>query len=162
MTTYPFTPSTQANFQFGPTLDGSQYNAIVTWNVFGQRYYLNIYTLEGALVCSIPMVGSPDVVSLSSLTWASGIVLAETATPHGFTVNSVVTVTISGCTPNAYNGQVEALIVNDNEFQFDLTADPGMAVTLGTVGYLINLVGAYFITSSLVFYPDAQQIVVLP
>ena len=162
MTTYPFTPSTQANFQFGPTLDGSQYNAVVVWNVFGQRYYLNVYSLEGTLVCSRPLVGSPDGVSLSSLSWANGIVLAETSSPHGFTVSSVVTMTISGCTPSSYNGQVEALIINANEFQFEIAADPGMAVTLGAVGYLINIVGGFFTTSSLVFYPDAQQIIVSP
>ena len=56
---YPFTPSTTANFQFQPTLDGNVYTVTVTWNVFGERYYVNIYTLGGVLVVSLPMVGSP-------------------------------------------------------------------------------------------------------
>lgn len=66
MTTYvPFLPSTIANFQFQPTLDGKQYTAIITWNLFGARYYLNLYDLQGNLVIAIPMVGSPDNYDIS-------------------------------------------------------------------------------------------------
>lgn len=59
MTTFNFSPSEVAPYQFQPTLDGQVYNAVVTWNVFGQRYYLNLYDLTGALVLATAMVGSP-------------------------------------------------------------------------------------------------------
>jgi hypothetical protein len=66
MTTYiPFAPSSASNFQFQPTLDGQQYTAIVTWNLFGQRYYLNLYTTLNVLVLCVPLIGSPDNYSIS-------------------------------------------------------------------------------------------------
>lgn len=60
MTTYVFAPTPTAPYQFQPTLDGAQYTANVTWNVFGQRWYLNVYQLDGTLVCAVALVGSPD------------------------------------------------------------------------------------------------------
>lgn len=58
-TTYiDFTPSASAPFQFQATLDGAVYTVILTWNLFGQRYYVNIYTLDGTRVLSIPLIGS--------------------------------------------------------------------------------------------------------
>lgn len=59
MTTFAFTPTASANFQFVPTLDGNQYTAIVTWNLFGQRYYISIYALDGTRVLTTPLIGSP-------------------------------------------------------------------------------------------------------
>lgn len=65
MTLYPFLPSATANFQFQPTLDGQVYNIIVNWNLAGQRYYINIYTLQGALVLCLPLIGSPPDYDIS-------------------------------------------------------------------------------------------------
>ena len=65
-TTYiPFAPSANANFQFQATLDGTVYNVIVNWNLFGQRYYINIFDLTGARVLIIPLIGSPDFFNIS-------------------------------------------------------------------------------------------------
>ena len=55
-----FTPTINQNFSFVPTLDGAQYNVQVTWNLFGQRWVINVYTLGGALVMQKPLRGSPD------------------------------------------------------------------------------------------------------
>ena len=63
-----FRPSLQANFTFSPQLDGQTYNAVVTWNVYAQRYYLSIYTLQGVLALNIPLIGSPDVQSVAGYT----------------------------------------------------------------------------------------------
>lgn len=54
-----FTPATNQNFSFQPTLDGQQYTVVVTWNLFGQRWIVNIYTLQGVLVMQKPLRGSP-------------------------------------------------------------------------------------------------------
>jgi len=59
MIVYDFQPSSKAPFQFQPTLDGSVYTVIVTWNLAGQRYYVNVYSLDGTLIVAIPMIGSP-------------------------------------------------------------------------------------------------------
>jgi hypothetical protein len=45
-----FTPTNAGAFQFGATLDGNNYICVVTWNVYAQRWYLNIYTTTGALI----------------------------------------------------------------------------------------------------------------
>ena len=58
MTTYAFQPSTVAQFTFNPTLDGAVYSASVTWNLFGQRWYLNINETNGPLILCRPLVAS--------------------------------------------------------------------------------------------------------
>ena len=53
MTTYTaFTPAANQSppFQFLPTLDKQQYSVTTTWNMFGQRWYINVYSLSGGLV----------------------------------------------------------------------------------------------------------------
>jgi len=55
-----FKPSSNANFQFTPVLDGITYTAICTWNLYGQRYYLNIYNNSNTLIVTNPIVASPD------------------------------------------------------------------------------------------------------
>lgn len=60
MTTIVFDPNPNANFRFNPTLDGVTYNAICTWNLYGQRYYVSIYDNVGTLMVSRPIIGSPD------------------------------------------------------------------------------------------------------
>jgi len=59
MTTLQFTPSDSGVFQFQPTLDNSVFTVTVPWNVYGGRYYVNIFTLQGALVYSMPLISSP-------------------------------------------------------------------------------------------------------
>lgn len=60
MTTYiDFRPSDQALFQFQLTLDGQVYAAICTWNLYGQRYYVNLYDAAGVRIFSLPQIGSP-------------------------------------------------------------------------------------------------------
>ncbi|HET8686132.1 MAG TPA: hypothetical protein VFM18_05635 [Methanosarcina sp.] len=65
-TTYvDFTPSPLVNFRFQAILDTVPYNVVVTYNVFGKRYYVNIYTVQGDLVMTRPMVGSPPGYDIS-------------------------------------------------------------------------------------------------
>jgi hypothetical protein len=61
MTTYVnFNPSPNANFQFNLTLDTFSYVAICTFNIYSQRYYINIYDTYGNLIVARPVIGSPD------------------------------------------------------------------------------------------------------
>lgn len=65
-TTTTFAPTTNTPpFQFAATFDGSPYNITVTWNVSGQRWYVNAYDQSGVLVFSLPLVGSPDGQTIS-------------------------------------------------------------------------------------------------
>lgn len=63
MTTYTaFTPAANQSppFQFLPMLDKQQYSVTTTWNMFGQRWYINVYSLSGGLVVSTPLIASPQ------------------------------------------------------------------------------------------------------
>ena len=163
MTTfYPFTPNNQAPFQFSPTLDGDVYNVRVTWSLFGRRYYINVYDLSRNLIVSLPMIGSPSAFNLSSLSWVNGLVIATTAVPHGYLVNSTTELIVSGASPDAYNGTVSAFIIDQSTFQYDVTQDPGPATVAGSVVFDIDLVAGYFTTSTLVFRQDANQFEVNP
>jgi hypothetical protein len=54
-----FAPTINQNFSFQPTLDGQQYNVVVTWNLFGMRWVINVYTLQNVLILQKPLTGSP-------------------------------------------------------------------------------------------------------
>lgn len=54
-----FVPAPNAPFQFAATLDQEAYTIIVSWSLFGQRWYMNIYTTDGVLFLAIAMVASP-------------------------------------------------------------------------------------------------------
>lgn len=68
MTTFvTFAPSNQEPFSFQATLDGSTYFVVVTWSLFGRRFYVNIYSLSNNLIVSLPMIGSPLEVGINLL-----------------------------------------------------------------------------------------------
>ena len=143
MTTYfPFNPSAQQNVSFLPTLDGQQFNCVITWNLQGQRYYFNLYTLGGVLVICAALSASPAGLELQSLTWnqLSGQVTATTSEPHGYDIGQTIPLTISGASPSAYNGSVNVYITGLSTFTWPLTSDPGTATTYGAAFYTINLI----------------------
>ena len=61
----PFNPSQNAVFEFSPFLDGVTYSASTTWNIYSQRYYLNIYTVNQVLIFSLPLIASPDTGNIN-------------------------------------------------------------------------------------------------
>lgn len=54
-----FQPTSTQVFSFTPTLDGQQYSLIVTWNLAGARWYINLYTLDGVLILCRALIASP-------------------------------------------------------------------------------------------------------
>lgn len=66
MTTYVlFVPSLVAPPQFQATLDGNIYTVVMTWNLYSQRYYVNIYDQNATLVLCLPLIGSPPDYDIS-------------------------------------------------------------------------------------------------
>ena len=53
-----FTPTAAGAFQFNATLDGGAYVCTVTWNVYAQRWYLNIYSITGTLIVARALIAS--------------------------------------------------------------------------------------------------------
>lgn len=163
MTTFfNFTPSTQQNFQFQPTLDGQQYNAIVTWNFAAQRFYINLYALDGTLIFSVPVIGSDTGRNVQSATWDHGFVTIMTDGPHGYVLGATIDINISGMVPDAYNGNVRAFVTRRDQLQYQLSLDPGLATQLGQVIYNVNMAGPYFSTSSIVYRSANRQFEVSP
>ncbi len=169
MTTFfNFQPSTSAPYQFQPVLDGATYTASVPWLVFGGRYYLSLIASNGTLVLYRGLTGSPTGVALQSLSWANGRANGLTAAPHGYKTGRVISLTLSGCAPAAYNGIVQALITGPSTFSYALASNPGAATVLGNVSYDINLIGGIpnengvQFTSTLVFREQARQFEVSP
>jgi hypothetical protein len=124
-------------------LDGTVYNCTVTWNLFGKRPYLNVFSIDGTWLLTVALVGSPAALPLQAISWANGRATAITRAPHGFKVGRVLTLTVSGCVPVSYNAVgVRALITGPSTIAWDIAANPGMATVLGQVAYNINLAGA--------------------
>lgn len=77
MTVIPFIQPPASPFSFIATLDGEQYTCTVPWNVFGQRYYLNVFTLDGTRVLTIALVSGTDAFPINLI--------------RGYFVNSIFT-----------------------------------------------------------------------
>ena len=161
-TTFDFAPSALAPFSFQPTLDGQIYTVIVTWNLFAQRWYINVYNLSGTLIVATALIGSPLGIAIAAVSWALGTVTITTQAPHGYPPGATIDLTVSAMAPDAYNGLISALVTGPDTFTYALADFPGAATALGVVAYNINLVASYFTTSSLVFRQANQQFEVSP
>jgi hypothetical protein len=164
LTTFvPFSQPAAGNFQFNATLNGAQYRCVVTWNVFGQRYYLNVYGLDGTLMVSEGMSGSPTGFQIEAITWNAAAVTVKTSVPHGYKIGSMISLSIDGVAPSAYNGRYEMIVTGPSMLTFPLASNPGPATVFGTLSYDVNLVGAYFAPpTSLVFRQQSQQFEIGP
>lgn len=157
-----FQPSSQSAFQFQATLDGLVYTIIVTWNLFGQRYYINVYDVANNLIVCKAIVGSPVGVKLQGISWETGFATGLTIEPHGFKVGSTINLTIDGVTPAGYNGTFECFITSPQSFTYPLADDPvDVASVLGSVSYNVDLLGGYF-ESTLVYRQANAQFEVSP
>jgi len=66
LTTYTlFQPTITQAFQFQPTIGGTVYTVNVPWNIFGQRYFVEVYSLSGTRLLTVPLVGSPNTYSIN-------------------------------------------------------------------------------------------------
>lgn len=163
MTTYiPFTPSQSNLFTAQVVLDGRPFTMTTPWNVFGRRYYVNLYGLNSTLIFSVPLVGSPTGIYLASLSWSFGVVTATTQMPHNYRVGDVLRLNIINCTPIGYNGNFDCQITGPNSFTYFLDANPGVNNQLGSVQYNLNLAAGYAATSMLVYRSDIQTFEVTP
>lgn len=166
MTTYyNFTPSrvNSPPFQFSPTLDGATYNVVIMWNIARQGYYVNVYALDGTLIVSLPLIGSPTGLQISALSWDGVNANVALTNPHRISVGSCVQRTVTGVVPDGYNGSFLMVASGPSSLSYPLPTDPGGdATTPGAVLNNINLVAGYFVTSTLVFRGQSQQFEVAP
>lgn len=162
-----FAPSAVQPFQFSPTLDGQQYNAIITWNIFRGPsnstfgFYLNLYDLSGNLIVSRALSGSAIGLNLQALTWSNGIATAVTVTPHNYKIGKSIPLAIAGAAPDGFNTLAQCYIVGPSSFTYPMATNPGAATVFGSVSFEINLVGGLF-TSRLIYRVANRQFEVNP
>lgn len=175
-----FSPSPIASppFQFQATLTSQPpngvpavaavYNVTTTWNLFGARWYVNVFALDGALIGARALAGSDAGKQLAGLAWASGEVTATTRLQHGYKIGRPVMLTISGASPSGYNGLFECVPTGPATLAYSLAADPGQATVFGAASYNVNLIGGLTdeagnpFTSTLVYRTPANQFEVSP
>jgi hypothetical protein len=167
MTTYTlFTPPRKTPFQFQPTLDGQVYNVSVTWNMFGQRWYLNLYDLNGNRLDTTSMVGSPDSAPVATQTWdvVREQVTVTTILPHAIPLGVEANLTVTGAFPPAYNTTAQMIAVSPTALIYSLEADPGGPATQpGMIVQNIPLFpGQYFQTSTLLYRESTGMFEVSP
>ena len=86
-TLYRFSPTVDTNYSFQPTLDGAQYTVVVTWQLFGRRWIVNVYDLNGNLIVAKPLRSSPDGYNINLLTgYFSTTTLVYRASTNNFEV----------------------------------------------------------------------------
>lgn len=157
MTAYfPLTPSSVQAPSFFPTFDGVQYRCVVTWNLFGQRYYVNCYDLTGNLVFCIALIETPPGIQLSGLSWdiLAQTVTATTLTPHGMPIGASINLTIEGVIPTTFGGTYLTMITGPSTFTYPMASDPGIATAVGRASALISMTQGYF--ASTLIYRNSQ------
>lgn len=156
-----FTPSVIQAFNFQATLDGNSYNVVVTWNFWAQRYYVNVYALDGTLVFCMPLIGSPAQILLTALSWSKGQAMATCAAPHGIRIGIPSRRTISNASPAAYNGTFQVLAISPTQFTYPIATDPGPATAFGAESFDTDMAGGYF-SSTLVYRAPNSQFEISP
>lgn len=164
-TLIPFVPSSISAPQFQATLDGLIYTLIVKWDFFGQRYDLECYDLSQNLVFRQALIGSPNPALFASLSNDAGLATGTSVLPHGVPVGNEVVMTVSGASPDAYNGVFVMVAQSPVKMTYRLTTDPVTtpdAVTPGQYGPVVNLAFGYFQESTLAFFDAPSQFLVTP
>jgi hypothetical protein len=140
-TTVAFTPSTTQTFSFSPVINGVTYSATVTWNIWEQRYYVNLTTTAGVLVLSVPVVGSGLQLGVT-LTWddqAGGVATAVTASAHNVPIGQLANIRISQ-TGTGFDGNWQALATGPTTLTYALSNPDENQPLSGQLGFDVNLV----------------------
>jgi len=159
---YPFVITIGRNFTFNPIMDGLAYQATITWNVFRQGWYFNLYNLNGNLIVSTALVSSDDQHAIESITWDNGVVTVTTALPHFMNLGIVANLNISGNSPDGFNGVFACNVTGPDTFTYLLDTNPGQQVVIGYFGSIVDLTHGHFTTSTLTYYANSTQFVSSP
>ena len=144
-----FQPTVNTLFQFPAVFDGGQYQVIVPWGLFGQRYYLSCNAADGSNVFYKGLVGSPSRQGTPFTTNALNSI-ATVDNPTGIGIGTVVV------SNNVPPGTIVTFIAGT------VLALSQAAIATGTDAAAlfsndINLLGGYFVTSTLVFRAATAQ-----
>jgi hypothetical protein len=154
MTTYiKFTPSNSVAPRFTAVFDEESYTVIVTWNVSSQRYFINVYSISGNWICTVPMIETAAGVNIVNLNpnINNGTMEVTVESPYWRPLGQIVEITIANCQPDDINGTYDSLVIDRNVFTIPMPASRGQITVLGSASRLMNMLAGYFKTSSLVY-----------
>lgn len=124
-TVVQFTPPARGAFSFTATLDGNQYLITVPWNVQAQRFYVTCSGPNNTIIFTLPLIGSPDCLPLSSITSNSyGLATVTTQNPHSFPIGSMLKLLFFGQSPSAYSGMQLCAVTSATTLAFQLADNP--------------------------------------
>lgn len=153
-----FAPNTRAPFQFSPNLDGAQFQATCTWNVSGQRYYIELIDASNnpALTCAIVESGP---VLQGTFAWAASVAALTTSTPHNVPIGQLVQARVYG-TGSGFDGNFTMLAISANTLTYTLPDDPETGPVEGTLSFDINMasgiiVGGVQLDALLVYHAES-------
>jgi hypothetical protein len=150
-----FTPSTVGPFTFQPVIGGVTYNATITWNLFGQRFYLNLYDQGGNLILCTALVASGPRIPATFVWNSPQTATATTLTPHNVPLGQIAQVRMSE-TDSGFDGSVQALGTGPNTLDYTI-ANPNVAQpAVGIVDFALNLVASLQI-GWLLYHWELQQ-----
>jgi hypothetical protein len=169
-TIIPFLPSNLFTPTFQVTLDGTNYQVTVTWNVSAQRYYINIYGTDNTWIITVPLIQTPPARGVASVVydnlrrvmtitmvdpsqWSIPLSAAGTSTPPG----TIVDYTLENFTPDVLNGKQRSIHITNTDFSFSLANDPGQVLILGSVSRILNMIGGMF-DSTLIYRNGAFEV----
>jgi hypothetical protein len=158
-TSVAFTPSTTAAFTFQPVINGVQYNAVVTWNMVGKRYYLQLSDTSGNLLLCRSIVSSGPVLA-ATLTWeddgVNGLATAATATVHNVPIGQLANIRVSQ-SGTGFDGSWQALSTGADMLTYALSnPDENQPVT-GQLSFDVNLVATLNLGGILLFHYDSSS-----
>jgi hypothetical protein len=171
-TIIPFLPSNLVAPKFSATFDGIDYNIVITWNVSAQRYYVNIYGLDGSWIITVPMIQTPPARMIQSIIYDSFqkamiVKMVDPSlwpiplSPAGLNLppGTIIDYTLEGFDPPVLNQTWRSLRIDNTTFSFPLASDPGLINIVGSVSRLINMVAGIFTTSTFVYRNGAFEVV---
>ena len=107
----------------------------------------------GSLTLVTSMTGGTALLDgsepVTTMVWAGSVVTATLGQPHGIPVGDQVAITVTGVTPNGYNGTYNATSTGASTLTFPLAASPGTVtvqgiVTLGDVSEVTAMLTTFF------------------
>jgi hypothetical protein len=125
---------------------------VVTWNVAAQRYYLNLYTLDGVWICTKPLIETSKGQRVLAMAYdaSQGVLIGTMEKPMWRSPGQIVHYTLEDFQPPAINGRKECLTLSDQRFAFP-SDNPGVISVMGHASRYQNIVEGYFQYSTLIY-----------
>jgi hypothetical protein len=153
VTTYvPFRRSNVTAPRLTVVLDYQDTTMVVSWNVAAQRYYINLYTLDGVWICTVPLVETSQGQRVLAMIYNpyQGVLIARMESPMRRPPGQIVNYTLEGFSPPSINGPQECLTLADQRFSFQ-SDDPGVITVMGHASRYHNMAQGYFQYSTLIY-----------